>query len=432
MNSFKVRLGMLCVLLGHGVPVFAETLGCLIEPDKVAEVGAPAIGVINRIAVERGDYVNSGQVLISMKDEIESASRNVASARAQLDAEIKAAQVARDLAQAKVKRSRDLVSVGFISKEALDQAEAELQIAQNRVFQAQETRKVSKVELDLSNAVLSQRSIRSPFAGLVMERYRTEGERIEREPILRIAKVDPLRVEVVLSFAQYGQIKAGDVATVKSGLPDAPALKATVSLVDRMVDSASNTFRVRLALPNPGNKIPPGLRCSIAFEKSAGGDKDPLPAPTAKLSSSTNNTHNTHSATSNGKAIAGTARATPVSYATTSASRGNANFSASLSSSIGAMPTATAPAPASSAPVASMRASRRAEPVQAPAAHVADNATASVNPKFSDSLSAEFLPAPKKTAQAAISVERAATLSARQDVSVMRMSLELSRPAKNQ
>ncbi|MGI4937385.1 MAG: efflux RND transporter periplasmic adaptor subunit, partial [Janthinobacterium lividum] len=232
---------------------------------------------------ERGDYVKAGQTVISMKDEVESASRNVAAARAQLDAELKAANATRDLARAKVKRARDLTAVGFISKESLDQSEAELLVAQNRVGQAEENRKVSRIELDLSNAVLNQRSIRSPFAGVVMERYRTEGERIEREPILRIAKVDPLRVEVVLSFSQYGQIKQGDVATVKSGLPDAAPLKATVTLVDRMVDSASNTFRVRLALPNPGNKIPPGLRCSIAFDAPKGRAEDTAKA--AALSS---------------------------------------------------------------------------------------------------------------------------------------------------
>jgi RND family efflux transporter MFP subunit len=262
---FGVQLLLLPLLCGTVVAAHAEPLACLIEPDKVAEIGAPGIGIIGKIAVERGDYVKAGQVLISLKDEVETASRNVAAARARVEAELKAANASKDLAQSKVTRSRELVGVGFISKEALDTAETELRIAQNRVGQAEEARHLSRIELDLSNAVLSQRSIRSPFAGLVMDRYRTEGERIEREPILRIAKVDPLRVEVVLSVAQYGQIKTGDMATVKAGIADARALRAKVVLVDRMVDAASNTFRVRLELPNPDNRIPPGLRCNIAF-----------------------------------------------------------------------------------------------------------------------------------------------------------------------
>jgi hypothetical protein len=32
-----------------------------------------------------------------------------------------------------------------------------------------------------------------------------------------------------------------------------------------VVDSASSTFRVRLALPNPSYRIPPGLKCKVKF-----------------------------------------------------------------------------------------------------------------------------------------------------------------------
>lgn len=282
MIKIPYRLAALLLLLGPVALTHAEPLACLIEPEKVAEIGAPSIGIINRIPVERGDYVKAGQVLVYMRAEVETASRNVAASRAKVEAELLAASAAAELAEAKVKRSRDLVKVGFISKEALDQSETELRIAKNRVVQTEEARAISQNELDLSNSVLSQRSIRAPFAGLVMDRYRNEGERIEREPVVRVAKVDPLRVEVVLPVSQYGQIKLGDQAAVKTEIADVQGVKATVVLVDRMVDAASNTFRVRLALPNPDHKIPPGLRCSIAFQGPSASESPatmPVPAP---------------------------------------------------------------------------------------------------------------------------------------------------------
>ena len=37
--------------------------------------------------------------------------------------------------------------------------------------------------------------------------------------------------------------------------------QARVILVDKLIDGASNTFRVRLELPNPGLTLPAGLRC---------------------------------------------------------------------------------------------------------------------------------------------------------------------------
>jgi multidrug efflux pump subunit AcrA (membrane-fusion protein) len=42
-------------------------------------------------------------------------------------------------------------------------------------------------------------------------------------------------------------------------------LPATVDAVDPIIDAASDTFRIRLALPNPGNAIPAGIRCSVRF-----------------------------------------------------------------------------------------------------------------------------------------------------------------------
>jgi hypothetical protein len=38
------------------------------------------------------------------------------------------------------------------------------------------------------------------------------------------------------------------------------SVKARVTVVDRVVDAASGTFRVRLELPNPGNRIPSGIK----------------------------------------------------------------------------------------------------------------------------------------------------------------------------
>ena len=44
---------------------------------------------------------------------------------------------------------------------------------------------------------------------------------------------------------------------------------ATVSHVDRVLDAASNSFRVRLTLPNPGHRLPAGLRCKADLPGAA-------------------------------------------------------------------------------------------------------------------------------------------------------------------
>jgi hypothetical protein len=36
-------------------------------------------------------------------------------------------------------------------------------------------------------------------------------------------------------------------------------------VVDRVIDAASNTFRIRLTLPNSTQAIPAGVRCKVEF-----------------------------------------------------------------------------------------------------------------------------------------------------------------------
>ena len=78
---------------------------------------------------------------------------------------------------------------------------------------------------------------------------------------MRVAVIDPLRVELMVPTAQYGTLAPGDRVTIRPELPGVEAVTATVRHVDRVLDAASNSFRVRLTLPNPGHRLPAGLRC---------------------------------------------------------------------------------------------------------------------------------------------------------------------------
>ena len=67
MNSFGYVLTLLvwgfactaaaAVPAAAAAPAAGQSLGCLIEPDKVADLGSPVIGVLESIRAERGDSV---------------------------------------------------------------------------------------------------------------------------------------------------------------------------------------------------------------------------------------------------------------------------------------------------------------------------------------------------------------------------------------
>ena len=58
---------------------------------------------------------------------------------------------------------------------------------------------------------------------------------------------------------------SGEVSIVG---PIGKTYNARVILIDQVIDAASGTIRIRLALANPNNAIPAGLNCFVKFDKN--------------------------------------------------------------------------------------------------------------------------------------------------------------------
>ena len=134
----RTLLPSACLLTGalHAAPPQAAPLGCLIEPFSVSDLGSPVVGVVETIHVERGDTVQAGQPLATLRADVERMSVRVAEGRAQGLGELRAAEANAELARQKLARAADLARQEFISAQALEQARAEAKVAENRLVQA--------------------------------------------------------------------------------------------------------------------------------------------------------------------------------------------------------------------------------------------------------------------------------------------------------
>ena len=266
-------------------PTPPKSVGCLIEPDRVADIGSQVIGVVERLHVERGDLVKAGQPLLVLRADVERANAGVADIRARVDADVLAAKASLELAEHKARRAEALVTQNFLSAQALEQARGETELARQKLNQADSQQRIWAQERRVADAQLALRTVRSPFAGVVVERYVNQGERVEERPMLRIAVIDPLRVELLVPTAHYGRLARGDQVAIQPELPGAESVKATVRHVDRVLDAASNSFRVRLVLSNPNSRLPAGLRCraDLPYMEAASANP-PSPAGRAKVS----------------------------------------------------------------------------------------------------------------------------------------------------
>jgi RND family efflux transporter MFP subunit len=244
----------------------AHDFDCLIEASQQVSVRSPVDAVIESIRVERGDRVTRGQVIATMEAGPERAAADLAKSRANAQGELRLAETRAELAAKKQARAEELFRTNFISSTARDEAVADNHVAQEQVREARENLEVANFESKRASQVLDMRSIHSPLTGVVVDVLQKPGELAGttiREPIMKLADIDPLYVEVILPVSMYGSVKAGAKVQVKPEAPIGGSYDTVVKEVDSVIDAASGTFGVRLVLPNPDHHIPAGVKCSV-------------------------------------------------------------------------------------------------------------------------------------------------------------------------
>lgn len=236
-----IGLFLSVTVISNAVTAQSDLLGedgleCVLEPNTRIDISAAVPGVLDQVLVQRGDRVEAGQVLATLVSGPEEATVELARARV-------------EFGRRKAVRNEDLYQKELISIHEKDEMDTEIQISSLQLKQAEEHLKLRK--------------ILSPIDGIVIEREKDPGEYVETEPLLTVVNLNPLNVEAVAPAELYGSIKKGMRGKVRVLAPKTKTYNATVILTDQVIDAASGTIRVRLALPNPKNAIPAGRRCFV-------------------------------------------------------------------------------------------------------------------------------------------------------------------------
>jgi RND family efflux transporter MFP subunit len=271
-------LGMMSLLIASAglytltaAPVSAAGMACVITPYDEISIGIPVEGLIQTVPVDRGDWVKKGQVIVTLESSMEEATVALAKAKAEAEAALKNSQVKIGFTSRKHERALDLLKSNSIAQHEADEAQMEKSLAEVLHREASENRRVAELELNRASVALQLRTIRSPINGVVVDRLLSPGELARQQtPVMKLAQIDPLRVEVFAPISLLGKLKTGMRADVRPEGKGQPVYQAKVMVVNKVVDSASGTFGVRLEMPNPNNAIPAGLACTVDFHHSPG------------------------------------------------------------------------------------------------------------------------------------------------------------------
>jgi RND family efflux transporter MFP subunit len=259
-----------CLLLDTATSAEEDLLSddyeCTIEPRELIKLGSADEGLISEITVERGDVIHKGDVVAKLDSDVQALQVSLAELKANRDVEIRSGQARLLFRQADAQRAERLSQQNYVATKTVEEAQTERMLAELAVKAAELDQDTARLELNNARTLLERRTIRSPVDGVVTELTLHPGEFAHKQsPVMTIAEINPLNVEVYVPITKYGTIEVGMQGEVIPEDPIGGKYLAEVKIVDRVFDTASSTFGVRLALPNPNFTLPAGLKCRVRF-----------------------------------------------------------------------------------------------------------------------------------------------------------------------
>ena len=250
-------------------PARAADHDCMIEAAQTVEIRSPVVGILERVHARRGEAIRQGQVLVSIESSVEASAADSARARAdaQGQAELAGAKVA--ALREKARRLSELLAEEFVSAQAVDDAQAELKLAEAELTTATENKLIARLDHRQALDSLRRRQIVAPFSGVVVDQYLYPGALVDssdsKKPVLKIAQTHPLKVQALLPVKAFTQVRVGQWVSVTPEDPFGRPLQARVRSVDRVLDAAAGTFGIVAEINNTRGELPAGLRCRVTL-----------------------------------------------------------------------------------------------------------------------------------------------------------------------
>lgn len=237
-----------------------------LRPLLEAEVRAKTAGQVLEVTAREGEAVQEGQVLARI-DPTELRARV-----AGREAELAAARSQLALANKTLQQQRALANQGFISRNALQNAESSFEVAQARVGTA-------RAELAVAREALENTVLRAPFAGSVAARLADPGERVAVDaPLLRIVDLTRLALEVNVPAENIGEVRVGQPLTFRVQGFGERRFTGAVERINPTTSEGTRSIPVHVVVRNDDRSLRAGLFVSATLVLERLEDALPIPA----------------------------------------------------------------------------------------------------------------------------------------------------------
>lgn len=263
-----------------GKDIVLEATGQIVA-DRMATVSATVTGKLAELLVEEGDVVEADQPIARL--DTEQSERNLQSAEARVEAARRGAAVSEaqlDALTVKIDRTRQLAARGVIAAERLEDALAQIAIAEAELAAQRQQIAVEEQQVQIAMQEIADATVRAPFAGVVTELSASAGEIISpmsagggftRTGIGTIVDFESLVAEIDVGEQYIAKLTEGQPAElVTPAYPDR-RLEGRLRLISPSVNTSSASVKVRVDFNDPQKGVFPGMRVDATFlsEKNA-------------------------------------------------------------------------------------------------------------------------------------------------------------------
>jgi RND family efflux transporter MFP subunit len=240
-----------------------------LEAREASPLAMAVPGIVARIAVERGDDVKQGVLLLALD------SGAAAAGVAQAEAGVQAARAQLSLAEdalARVTRIR--------GEEGASEAQAFQAKAQRDLAAAQLA--ASEAQLRRARVGLDHHFLRAPFAGLVTHIPEGTGITVGAgTPLVTLLSTGALVLRTSLTQEEAAEVRTGTRAAVHVPATGARTEEAVVGAVVAAVDAQTNRVPVEIAVPNGDGRFLPNAHARAELPR--GTERDAWRVPASSL-----------------------------------------------------------------------------------------------------------------------------------------------------
>ncbi|HSS50400.1 MAG TPA: efflux RND transporter periplasmic adaptor subunit, partial [Thermoanaerobaculia bacterium] len=210
-------------------PATVKAIGTVTAVQGVI-VSADQPGIVEKIYFDSGRAVRKGDVLVHLDTRQE-------------EAQLAAAESARELARISLERLKGLKESGVIAVADYDKAAAEF---------TQDDAKVGE-----SRATIARKTIRAPFSGVLGLRQVNLGQYLASgAPIVSLQTLQPIYVDFSVPQQQVVNLRPGTAVALTA---EGKESTGKISAVDSVVDPATRNIQVRATFANADNRLHPGM-----------------------------------------------------------------------------------------------------------------------------------------------------------------------------